>query len=126
MIPKCGGETPPGAFFLILSNHFSYQPDHFTRFGVTVGLELGINQTVIYLDLELATVRRDQGQVPDIILELLKQFVCQAHGPVGVMSNRAVDDFDVDHVVILSKLFRPSTSLLALLVVPLRDGVQIC
>jgi len=71
---------------------------------VTVGLELGVDQLVSNRDLEPASVRRDQGQVPDIILELFQQFIRQAHGPVGVVSYGAVDDLDVfKHWVVHSK-----------------------
>jgi hypothetical protein len=62
---------------------------------VTVGLEFGIDQFVVHTDLELAAVRGDQGQTLDVVLERLKQVICQAHGPVGVVSYSAVDDFDV-------------------------------
>jgi hypothetical protein len=81
--------------FGLLFNDFSHQPNHLARFRVTVSLELGIDQLIVYLDLEPASVRRDQGQDPDLILELFEQVVCQAHGPVGVVSNRTVDDFDI-------------------------------
>ena len=64
---------------------------------MTVSLEFGIGQAVVHADLELASVRGNQGQALDIVLEFLEQVVCQAHGPVGVMSNSAVDDFDVYH-----------------------------
>ena len=70
---------------------------------MTVSLEFGINQRFIYLDLEPASVRRDQGQVLDIVLELFEQVGCQAHGPVSVMSYSAVDDLDFNHLVILSR-----------------------
>ena len=33
----------------------------------------------------------------DVVLELLEQVVCQAHGPVGVMSDSAIDDFNFYH-----------------------------
>ena len=72
---------------------------------MTVGLEFGVDQRVVYLDLEPATVRRDQGQVPDIVFELFEQFIRQAHGPVGIMSYSAVDDLDVNHWVMLSKIW---------------------
>jgi hypothetical protein len=85
--------------FGILFNYLPYQPDHLAGFGVAVGLELGIDQRIVYLDLEPASVRRDQGQAFELVLELFQQFICQAHGPFGVMSYRAVDNFDVDHVV---------------------------
>ena len=106
---------------------------------MTVGLEFGIDQAVVHTDLELASVRGDQGQALEVVLEFLEQVVCQAHGPVGVMSYSAVDDFDVYHWVVLSKasslsggsndsetrsrsaiLKRPSTALPT--VAPLRDG----
>ena len=72
-----------------------HQTHNLTGFGVTVALELGIDQLVSDRDLESAPVRGDQGQVSDIILELFEQFIRQAHGPVGVVSYSAVDDFDV-------------------------------
>lgn len=69
---------------------------------MTVGLEFGIHQVLVHFDLEFAAIRRDQGQVPDVVLEFFQDFICQAHGPVGIMSNSAVDDFDVYHWVIFS------------------------
>ena len=62
---------------------------------MTVGLELGVDQFVSNRDLEPATVRRNQGQVPDIILEFFQYFTGQAHGPVGIVSYSAVNDLDV-------------------------------
>ena len=77
------------------SNDLPHQHQHLAGFGVTAGLELGVDQLVSNRDLEPAAVRRDQGQAPDIILELFQQFIRQAHGPVGVVSYGAVDDLDV-------------------------------
>ncbi len=82
---------------ILLFDDLTHQINHLARFGVTVGLEFGIDQRFVHLDLEPASVRRDQGQVPDVVLELFEQFVCQTHGPVSVVSNSAVDDFDVYH-----------------------------
>ena len=62
---------------------------------MTQGLQLGIDQAVIHCDLELTSVRGNQGQVSDLVLEILEQVGRQAHGPVGVVSYSAVDDFDV-------------------------------
>jgi hypothetical protein len=31
------------------------------------------------------------------VLELFKQFIRQAHGPAGVVSDRAIDNFDLKH-----------------------------
>ena len=81
----------------IICMTFRTRPSHLAGFGVTVGLEFGVDQLVSNRDLELAAVRRDQAQVPDVVLEFFQQFICQAHGPVGVVSNSAVDDFDVYH-----------------------------
>lgn len=64
---------------------------------MTVGLEFGIDQLIVHADLELASIRGDQDQIPDLVLELPEQVGCQAYGPVGVMSDCAVDDFDVYH-----------------------------
>ena len=86
-----------GATHHLAFDDLSHQPQHLTRFGVTMSLEFGINQFVSNCDLEPASVRGNQGQVPDIVLELFQQFRCQAHGPVGVMSYSAVNDFDVYH-----------------------------
>jgi len=87
----------------MLFYNFTHQPNHFAGFGVTVGLEFGIDQAVVYFDFELASVRGDQGQALKVVLEVLKQVVRQAHGPVGVVSYSAVDDFDVGHWAMLSK-----------------------
>lgn len=89
-------------FFLLFYN-LPHQPQHFARFGVTVGLEFGIDQPVVHTDLELASIRRYQGQALEVVLKFFEQFICQAHGPVGVVSYSAVDDFDVYHWVMLSK-----------------------
>jgi hypothetical protein len=70
---------------------------------MTVGLEFGIDQFIVHADLEPASVRGDQGQFLDVVLELLEQVICQAYGPVRVVSYSAVDDFDVYHWVVLSK-----------------------
>jgi len=83
-----------GLRYLFLNN-FPHQPQHLTGFGVTMGLELGVNQFVSYRDLEPASVRGNQGQIPDIILEFLQDFAGQAHGPVGIVSYSAVNDLDV-------------------------------
>lgn len=64
---------------------------------MAVGLEFGIDQAIVHFDLELASVRRDQGQAHKFVLEFFQQFIGQAHGPVGVVSNSAIDDFDVYH-----------------------------
>ena len=66
---------------------------------MTLGLELGICQGIVYLDLKFATVRWDECQGFDFRLELLEQICCQAHGPVSVMSDCTIRDVDREHVV---------------------------
>ena len=61
------------------------------------GLELGIDQRSIHTDLEAAPVRRNDRHRFNDMLKLLEQILFQAHGPVGVVSNRAVDDLDFEH-----------------------------
>ena len=60
-----------------------------------MGLELGVNQFVSNRDLEPASVRGDQGQIPNIIFEFFQDFAGQAHGPVGIVSYSAVNDLNV-------------------------------
>jgi hypothetical protein len=61
---------------------------------MTPGFELRVNQLVIYRHFEPTSVRRNQRDGFDSVLELFEQFGCQADGPVGVVSDRAVHDFD--------------------------------
>lgn len=58
------------------------------------GLEFGVYQRIIYLDLEPAAVRGDQCHRFDLRFEVFDQFFYQAHGPVCVVSNSAVGDLD--------------------------------
>ncbi len=51
----------------------------------------------VHADLEAASVRWDQRYRFDQVLELLEQVICQAHGPVGVVSDSAVNDLDLEH-----------------------------
>jgi len=89
---------------LLRAKGFPHQPDHFARLGMAVSFELRINQTIVHADLELAAVRRDQGDALYIGFEALEQFIRQAHGPVGVMSNSAIDDFDACHNELSSRM----------------------
>lgn len=61
------------------------------------GLQLGINEVSIDRDLKAPTVRRNESEALDHMLELLEQIICQAHGPVGVVSDCTVDDLDLKH-----------------------------
>ena len=80
-----------------LIDHLRDETEDFTRFSVAFGLELGIDQLPVRADLKPALIRRDQSDALDDMLIILQQFFCQAHGPAGVMSNRAINDLDLQH-----------------------------
>ncbi len=82
---------------LLPLERLTHQPNDFAGFGVTVGLEFGIDQFITHFNLEFAGVRRRQYKIPDIEFKVFQQIGCQAHGPVGVVSNCAVDDFNINH-----------------------------
>jgi hypothetical protein len=82
---------------LRIFDHFADQPDNFARFGMTFGLKFGIDQRSVHTDLEAASIRGNEGERFNQMLKLPEQVLFQAHGPVGVVSNRTVDDFDFKH-----------------------------
>ena len=61
---------------------------------MTPCLELGIDQLVVHTDFKPASQGRYESNILDLRFEILEQFGYQAHGPVGVVSNRAVLDAD--------------------------------
>ena len=65
---------------------------------MAAGLHLGVQQLAVHGDLEAPLIRGDQGQAVDAMLEFLEQFLCQANGPAGVVSDRAVNDLNGQHV----------------------------
>jgi hypothetical protein len=67
------------------------------------GLKLGVQEPVVHGYLKTASVGWDQRNVLYQMLELLEEFVCQAHGPVCVVSDRAVNNLDLQHKPSLSK-----------------------
>jgi hypothetical protein len=77
------------------------QAKHLTWFGMPVSLEFGVNQPAIHGHLELAPIGGHQGQIFDLEFIILEQFVRQAHGPVCIMSDSAINDFNRYH------LYRP-------------------
>ncbi len=68
------------------------------------------DQLPVHADLEPAPVRGEEIQRLDIHLELLEQIGCQAHGPVGVMSDRAIDDLDLKHEALQLRLWEDENS----------------
>ncbi len=73
---------------------FSHKPDDFARLGVAPQLQLGEDLLVVQEDLEAASRPGGQGEAFDLGLEILDQVGCQAHGPVGVVSDHAVFNAD--------------------------------
>jgi hypothetical protein len=65
--------------------------------SVTLCLKFGINQLPVHADLEASPVRRDKRHRFDQMLELFEQVICQANGPVGIMSDCAVNDLYLEH-----------------------------
>jgi hypothetical protein len=71
--------------------------NYLTWLHMTFGLQFRIDQLSIDRDLEAAAIRWNEGYALDHMLELLEQVICQAYGPVGVVSDRTVDDLDSKH-----------------------------
>ena len=88
-----GGEGRHGLLFYHLVN----QADDLARLRVPLVLQLGVDQLAVDTHLKAASIRGDERHVLDHVLELLEQFASQANGPVSVVSDRAVYDFDVQH-----------------------------
>jgi hypothetical protein len=81
---------------------FLDQPDDFARVGMTPGLEFGVDQLPVYADFVTASVGRNESHAFNLWFKILEQIVCQAHGPVGIVSNRTVNDLDLHHGAISS------------------------
>ena len=81
----------------LFTHHLPHQPQHFSWLGMTVRGQFRIQQLSIDSHFELPAIRRDQFDLFDQMLIVLEQFIYQAHGPTGVVSDRAVNDLDVQH-----------------------------
>ncbi len=64
---------------------------------MTFRLQFGIYKLPVHADLEASPFRGDQRYGFDQVLELLEQVVCQANGPVGIVSDSAVNNLDLEH-----------------------------
>ena len=80
---------------LLLMQQIFDQPDNLTGFGMPPGLKFGIDQLFIHGHLVSASLRGDQGEALDLRFESLEQVICQAHGPVSIVSDSAIDDRDL-------------------------------
>jgi len=60
-------------------------------------LELGVNQCIVYPDLETTSLGRDEGNAFDLRFKVIKQFIYQADSPVGKVSDSAVGNGYFQH-----------------------------
>ena len=73
------------------------EAQHLAGFSVTFGLQFRIDQLPVRANLEAATVRGNEHHALDHVLIILEQLTCQANCPVGIMSNCAINDLDLEH-----------------------------
>jgi hypothetical protein len=79
-----------------LLEHFFDQANHFAWFDVAVGIKFGVDQLVVDAHLEAAAVGGHQGERFDFRFERFQKLGRQTGGPSGIVSNRAVDQFDFE------------------------------
>ena len=70
---------------------FPDEAGDFAGFDVAVGLQLGEKQIAIDGELKTASIGGYQGEGFDLRLEFFQQLGCQTDSPVGVVSDRTVD-----------------------------------
>ena len=81
----------------LFSNQILHQPQNFTRCSVAMRLQFRKQQLPVHRHFEPAALRGHQPEFFDHMLVVLQQFICQAHGPTGVVSDRAINDLDFQH-----------------------------
>ena len=64
---------------------------------MTVCRRLRIQYLSIDSHFKLPAIRRDEFDLLDQVLIMFEQFIGQAHGPIGVVSDRAVNDLNFQH-----------------------------
>lgn len=64
---------------------------------MTMGFQLGKDQLPVDRNLKATAIRGNERDRLDHVLIILQQLICQAHGPTGVVSDRAINDFDFQH-----------------------------
>ena len=82
---------------VLFSNQFPDQPQYLPRFGMTVRIQLGIQQLTIYSHFKPPAIRRNEHDHLDQVFITFQQIIHQAHGSTGVVSNRAINDLDLQH-----------------------------
>jgi hypothetical protein len=70
---------------------------------MTSGLEFGVNELPIDANFKPASIGRDKRHLFNLRFKMIEQIVCQAHGPVCIVSNSAVKDLDFHHDAIFSR-----------------------
>ena len=78
-------------------DHLVDKAHDLARLHMPFGLQLGVDQLSVHRHLETTAVRGSKRETIDEVFELLQQVSCQAHGPVSVVSDGAVDDLDLQH-----------------------------
>ncbi len=58
---------------MLLPQVLAHQPDHLPGLGMPVGLQLGVDQSIVEADFETTAIRRDQRDRFDLGLKLPKQ-----------------------------------------------------
>jgi len=81
----------------LLTNDLLHQLQHLPRCRMTMRFQLGIQQLLVDRHLKAPAFRWHQRYRFDHMLIILEQFICQAHGPAGVVSDRAIDNLDFQH-----------------------------
>ena len=81
----------------LLTHHLPHQPQDFPGLGVAMSGQFRIYQLAVDSYFELPAIRRDRFDLFNQMLIVFEQFFQQAHGPTGVVSDRAVNDLDVQH-----------------------------
>ena len=74
-----------------------HQLSHLARLGVAVGLQLGVEQSLVDRELEAPSIRRHQADRLDLGLEFLQQFGCQTDSTIGVVSDCTIDQLNFQH-----------------------------
>jgi hypothetical protein len=78
-------------------HHLVNQAHHLTGLHMSLSFELREDQLAVDSDLKAAAVRWHEREALDHMLKLLQQLTCQAHGPVGVVSDCTVDNLNLQH-----------------------------
>lgn len=74
----------------------------FAGFGVASALQFGEDQLTVQADFKPSTIGGDKRDGLDLRFKQPQEFSEQAHGPRSVASNCAVDDFYLEHGLLVA------------------------